>query len=92
MFLLFNACAASAVSTLGFLQAHVLVLHILILGSVEVFLEHGIRLYGFELGLEIGDVMAMGAAIGSTTGIGEIVTIVLALIARVTPSRQCSEQ
>lgn len=86
MFPVIHAHTASAVSTLGFRQAPVLCLQFLTGHSMEVLLEHGLRLHGFEFGLEIGDCMAMGATIGTTTGVGELVAIVLALFAGGAPS------
>lgn len=91
MLLLFHARTASAVGALGLFQTHVLILHVL-LRSVKVFLKHRLGLDSLELGLEVGDVMAMGAAVGTTTGIGELVAIVLTLLAWGAPFAQCREQ
>ena len=48
---------------------------------MKFLLEHRLGLEGLEFGLEVGDGMAVRAAIGTTTGIGEVVAIVLALLA-----------
>ena len=48
-------------------------------------LEDRIRLDSLELGLEIADGVTMGAAIGTTTGIGEVVAIILGLVTRSAP-------
>jgi len=56
-----------------------------VLGSVDVFLEDWIGLDGFKLGLEAVDGVAVGATIGATTSIGEVVAIVLGLVTRSPP-------
>lgn len=86
MFFVIHAHTAGTASTLSFRQAHVLCVQFLTPRFVEVLLEHGLRLDGFEFGLEIGDGMAMGATIGPTAGVGELVAIVLALFAGGAPS------
>ena len=91
MFLLFHACTAGAISALGLFQAHVLIIHILYLSSMKVFLKHGIRFDSLELCLEIGDVVTLGAAVGTTPGIGKIVAIILAFLAWVTPVKEYGE-
>jgi len=53
----------------------------IILSCTMVFLlEDRVRLGCLEFGLKIADGSAVGAAIGSMTGIGEVVTIVLGLV------------
>ena len=49
-------------------------------------LEDDIRLDCLELGLEVADRMAMGAAIGATTSVGEGVAIVSLFFARTAPT------
>lgn len=92
MLLLFHTGHAGAVSALGLFQAHMLLFHVLVLRSVIVFFKHGLGFDCLELGLEIGDVMPMGAAIGTTTGIGELIAIVLALLTWRAPVAQYCEQ
>ena len=50
-----------------------------------LFLEDRIRLDSLEFGLEIADGVTMRAAIGTTTGVGEVVAIILGLITRSAP-------
>lgn len=54
-------------------------------GAMVLLLEDRIRLDGLELGLEITDGVTMRAAIGTTTGIGEVVAIILGLVTRSAP-------
>ncbi len=56
-----------------------------VLGAMDVFLEDWIGLNGFKLGLEAVDGVAVGAAIGATTSVGEIVAIVLGFVPRSSP-------
>lgn len=44
------------------------------------FLKHGISLDSLELGLEVTDGTTMRTAVRTTTGVGEIVAIVLRLV------------
>lgn len=85
LFLPVNAGSAGAIGALGFLQANVFFVQMVILSSMEFLLEHGLGLDRLEFGLEVGDGMAVRAAIGTTAGIGEVVPIVLPLFARSTP-------
>lgn len=80
MLLLFHAGHAGAIGALSLFQSHMLLFHILRLSSMIVFFKHGLGFDGLELSLEIGDVVAVGAAIRATTGIGELIAIVLALL------------
>ena len=89
MLFLVDTGTAGAIGRLCLLQTDVIILHVRLVGSVEFFLEHGLRLDGFEFGLEIRDGMTMRAAIGATTGIGEVVAIILPLLARGAPKAQC---
>lgn len=52
---------------------------------IFLFEDH-IRLDGLELGLEVADGMAMGAAIGATTSISEGVAIVILFFAGTAPT------
>lgn len=92
MLILFHTGHAGAISALCLFQSHMLLFHVLRLSPVIVFFKHRLGFNGLELGLEIGDVMAMGATIGATTGIGELVAIVLALFAWRPPLAQLSKQ
>ena len=53
--------------------------------AMVFLLEDRIRLDSLELGLEIADGVTMGAAVGTTTGIGEVVAIILGLVTRSAP-------
>ena len=67
-------------------MAHVLLQVSVILGcAMELFLEDRIRLDSLEFGLEIADGVTVRAAIGTTTGIGEVVAIILGLVTRSAP-------
>ena len=52
---------------------------------MEFLLEDDVRLHSLELGLEVADGVAMGAAIGATTSIGEGVAIVFLFFAWTAP-------
>ena len=62
--------------------------HLLLWGAMVFLLEDGIGLDVLEFGLEVGD-DTVGAAIGTTTGVGESVAIVLGLGPRRAPGRRC---
>ena len=65
---------------------HMIVQVGVILGCAMVlFLEHRIRLDSLEFGLKIADGVTMRTAIRTTTGIGEVVAIVLGLVTRSAP-------
>ena len=48
-------------------------------------LKDGIGFDSFEFGLEIANGVAVRAAVGTTTGIGEVVAIVLRFVTRSAP-------
>lgn len=50
-----------------------------------LLLKNRIRLDSLELGLEITNGVTMRATIGTTTGIGEVVAIILGLVTRSAP-------
>ena len=52
----------------------------IVFGTVNVLLEDRIGLESFEFGLEAVQSVAVGAAVGATTGVGEVVAIVLRLV------------
>ena len=54
-------------------------------GPVNLFLEDGFCLDGFELGLEVFDAMANRGRVGAAARIGYIVAIVLEFVALATP-------
>ena len=53
--------------------------------AMVLLLEDRIRLDSLELGLEITNGVTMRAAIGTTTGVGEVVAIILGLVTRSAP-------
>lgn len=86
MLLLVNTSAADALSAVAFIMSYVTVLLGIFHGSMVFLLEDGVGLDGLEFGLEVTDGMTKGAAIGTTTCIGEFVAIVLGLVARSAPA------
>ena len=53
--------------------------------------ENGIGFDGFELGLEASETAGTeGAAVGATTGVGEVVAVVLGFVTGFTPKGQIS--
>lgn len=57
-----------------------MLIYLSILRPMVFFLEDGICLDSLEFGLEVADSMTMRTAVGPTTGIGEVVAIVLRLV------------
>lgn len=53
--------------------------------AVVLLLEDRIRLDSLELGLEITNGVTVRATIGTTTGIGKVVAIILGLVTRSAP-------
>ena len=47
---------------------------------MQLFLKDGNRLDSLEFGLEVANGVTMRAAVGTTTGVGEAVTIILRLV------------
>lgn len=78
--LLLNAGSADAVSTVTLLKIQRLVHFGIVLRPMNILLKDRIGLNSLEFGLETIQTMAVGATIGATTGIGEIVTVVLRLV------------
>jgi len=74
--LLVNGGSANAVCALTLFMVQLL--HVLF-GWTILLLEDRVSLNMLELGLEPVDVMAVGAAVGTTSSIGELVPIVLRL-------------
>lgn len=54
-------------------------------GSVDGLLKDGLGLVDLELGLEVGEVVREGAAVGATTGVGEGEALVLDFLAEAAP-------
>ena len=72
----FHGSSANAVCALALLVSQVL--HVLLVWTVFLF-EDGVGFDMLELGFEAVDVMAVGAAVGTTSGVGELVSVVLRL-------------
>ena len=60
------------------------------LSSVNILFKHRICVKSFELGLEAIEGVTVGTAVGATTSIGEIVAIILGLVARGSPETETS--
>lgn len=81
MLLFLNATTADAIRAISLLETQMLIYPSIILCCpVVFFLKDGICLDRLELGLEVANGMTMGTAVGTTTGIGEVVAIVLRLV------------
>ena len=81
--LIFSGGSTDAVRALALLVGQVF--HVLLGRSVFLF-EDGVRLDMLELGLEAIDIVTVGAAIGTTSRVGELVAIVLRLGTRRAPT------
>ena len=66
-------------------MAHLTFVPDLAIRAMKLIFEDWICFNCFKFGLEIVDVVAVRAGIGTATSVGEIVTVVLRLIARSTP-------
>ena len=84
VFLLINARTTIAIHRVCLLQSGMLIV-LIVLGPMIFLFKDRIGFDCFELGLEISDSMAMGAAIGAATSIDEVIAQVLLLITRHTP-------
>lgn len=82
--LIVDARSTSAVSAVGLVKTHGFLLHVCF-SSVVLLLEHHFWLDGLKLGLEVANVVTMGAAVGATAGIGEGITVVVLFFARTAP-------
>ena len=81
MLLFLNTTAADTVRAISLLEAQMLVYSgIILLCSMVFFLKDRIGLDSLKLGLEVANGTTMRTAVGTTTGVGEIVAIVLRLI------------
>ena len=91
MFLLLNTSPAATLGTILLLQCkHVFRIHLAGLRSMKLLFEDRIGLDRLKLGLEITNVVTVGgAAVGATTGVGEIVAVVLGFFAGMTPKVRC---
>ncbi len=90
MLLFFNAATADAVHTIPLLETQMLIYASIILCSMVFLLEDGISLDGLKLGFEVANGTAMGAAVGTTAGIGEVVAIIFRLVTGSPPSGMMS--
>ena len=84
--LLLNTRRADTVGALSLLDVTHLPIILLINRSVELFLKDRIGLHRLEFGFEVVNVMALGAGVGTTTCVGEVVAVVLRFVARGAPS------
>ena len=80
MLLFLNATTADTIRAISLLETQMLIYPPIILRPMIFFLKDGIGLDGLEFGLEVANGMTMGAAVGTTTGIGEVVPIILRLV------------
>lgn len=87
--LLLYASRANAIGALPLFKCQMVIHGGIVFGPMNVFFEDRIRLDGFKFGLEAVDGMTMRAAIRATTGVGEIVAIILRLVAWSTPDAAC---
>ena len=91
MLLFLNTTTTKTIRAIALLKPQMLVYPgIIFLCSVVFFLKDRIGLNSLKLGLEVANGTTMRTAVGTTTGIGEIVTIVLRLIAGGTPGGMLS--
>ena len=86
MLLFLNTTTADTIRAISLLEAQMFVYpSIILLCSMVFFLKDRIGLNSLKLGLEVANGTTMRTAVGATTGIGEIVAIVLRLITRGAP-------
>lgn len=82
MFLFLNTTTTDTIRAISLFKAQMLVYPgIIRLCSMVFFLKDWIGLDSLKLGLEVANGTTMRTAVGTTTGIGEIVAIILRLIA-----------
>lgn len=72
--------SADAVRALAFLEGQ-RILFVNTFDSMKLFFEDRIRLDCLKFGLKVANGMTVRATIGSTTGVGEIIAVILGLIA-----------
>jgi hypothetical protein len=58
--------------------------HVIVGRAMKLFLEDGVGVHGFELGLEVTE--SLGAAIGTAALVGKVVAVVLRLLALDAPT------
>ena len=90
MFFFLNAATTDATSAISLLELQMFIHPGLIFGTMVFFLKYGIGFNSLELGLEVANGMTMSTAVGTTTGIGEVVAIVLRLVTRGAPGDMMS--
>ena len=82
---LLDAHAAGALSSILLLESKVFLFFGIAARPVVFFFEDRIGLDGLELSLKVVDGVAMGAAVGTTAGVGEIVAVVFGFFAITAP-------
>ena len=87
MLFFLNAPTADTISAVSLLKSQMLIHLSLILRSMVFFFKNWIGLDCLELGLEVTNGTAMRTAVGATTGVCEVVAIVLRFIPRSAPVR-----
>ena len=90
MFFFLDAATADATSAISLLEVQMVIHPGLIFGTMIFFLKYGIGFNSLKLGLEVANGVTMSTAVGTTTGIGEVVAIVLRLVTRGTPGDMMS--
>ena len=90
MFFFLNAATADATSAISLFELQTVIHPGLIFGTMIFFLEYGIGFNSLKFGLEVANGVTMSTAVGATTGIGEVVAIVLRLVTRGTPGDMMS--
>lgn len=85
MLFFLNTTTADAIRAISFLETQMLIYPVIILCAMVLFFKDGIGLDSLELGLEVANGMTMRTAVGTTTGVGEAIAIVLRLISRGAP-------
>ena len=85
MFLLLDASTTGALRTILLLKGKMILLLIGASSTMILLLENRIGFDGFELGLKVADVVAVGATVRATASIGEVVSIILGFFTGVAP-------
>lgn len=89
MLLFLNATTADTIRAISLFETQMLICPSSFRPMV-FFLKDGIGFDSLELGLEVANGMTMRTAVGTTTGIGEVVAIVLRLVTRGAPGDMMS--
>ena len=88
--LFFHTGATDAISALAFLKPQMLVHLSIIVCPMNFFFENRVGFYGLEFRFEAIETMAVGAAIGTATGVGEFVAVILRLVSWCSPVKESS--